>query len=57
MMSSKNCVSQIIEAFVTVVTFITLTGGFGVIKAALNDFADSQKGHATPSGQRNSRTV
>jgi hypothetical protein len=37
-MSSKDGVGQIIEAFVTVVAFIALTGGFRVIKATLHDF-------------------
>ena len=37
MMSRKNGVSQIIKALVTVVTFVALTGGFRVIKAALDD--------------------
>lgn len=35
-MSGKDRVSQIIKAFVTVVTLIALTGGFGTIKAALD---------------------
>lgn len=35
-MSSKNGVSQIIKMFVAVVTLITLTGRFGIIKAALD---------------------
>jgi hypothetical protein len=34
MMSGKDRVSQIIKAFVTVVTLIALTGGFRIIKAA-----------------------
>jgi hypothetical protein len=37
MMSSKDRVSQIIKALVTVVTLIALTGRFRVIKAALDD--------------------
>jgi len=37
MMSSKNGVSQIIKAFVTVVTLVALTGGFCIIKATLDD--------------------
>src|SRR5262252_7771534 len=37
MMSGKDGVSQIIKAFVTVVTLIALPGGFRVIKAALDD--------------------
>src|SRR5215510_9758083 len=37
MMSRKNGVGQIIKASVTVVTLITLAGGFCVIKAALDD--------------------
>src|SRR5215471_8403902 len=37
MMSRKNRVRQIIKAPVTVMTFIALTGGFRVIKAALDD--------------------
>jgi hypothetical protein len=37
MMASKNGVGQIIKACVTAVTLITLTGGFRVIKAALDD--------------------
>ena len=36
-MSGKDGVSQIIKAFVTVVTRIALPGGFRVIKAALDD--------------------
>ena len=35
-MSSKDSVSQIIKASVTVVTLIALTGGFRIIKAALD---------------------
>jgi hypothetical protein len=35
-MSSKYRVSQIIKAFVTVVTLVALTGGFRIIKAALD---------------------
>ena len=56
-MSGKDRVGQIIKACVTVVTLIALTGGFRVIKATLDDLLDSQEGHATPSGQRSSRTV
>src|SRR5262245_64709295 len=37
MMSRKNGVCQIIKAPVTVITLITLTGGFCIIKAALDD--------------------
>src|SRR6266446_2443777 len=37
MMSGKDGVSQIIKAFVTVVTLIALTGRLRVIKAALDD--------------------
>src|SRR4030095_14926798 len=37
MMSGKNSVSKIIEAFVAVVTLIALTSGFRIIKAALDD--------------------
>src|SRR5215471_12070825 len=37
MMSRKNRVRQIIKAPITVMTFIALTGGFRVIKAALDD--------------------
>jgi hypothetical protein len=37
MMSSKNGVSQITKAFATVVTLITLTGRFSVIKATLDN--------------------
>src|SRR5713101_385596 len=37
MMSGKDRVGQIIKACVTVVTLITLTGGFRVIKATLDD--------------------
>src|SRR5262245_60356406 len=37
MMASKNGVGQIIKARVTVGTFIALTGGFRVVKAALDD--------------------
>jgi hypothetical protein len=37
MMSGKDRVGQIIKACVTVVTLITLTGGFCVIKATLDD--------------------
>ena len=36
-MSGKDGVGQIIKACVTVVTLIALTGGFRVIKAALDD--------------------
>jgi hypothetical protein len=44
MMSSKDRVSQIIKAFVTVVTLITLTGRFRVIKAALDDMLRLTRG-------------
>ena len=37
MMARKNGVGQIIKACVTVVTLVALTGGFRVIKAALDD--------------------
>src|SRR5262245_31431031 len=37
MMSRKNGVGQIIKASVTAVTLVALTGGFRVIKAALDD--------------------
>src|SRR5262249_22335228 len=37
MMSGKNRVGQIIEAFVTVVTLIALTSWFRVVKATLDD--------------------
>jgi hypothetical protein len=37
MMASKNGVGQIIKACVTAMTLIALTGGFRVIKAALDD--------------------
>ena len=37
MISSKNGVRQVIKAPVAVMTLIALTGGFGIIKAALND--------------------
>src|SRR5262249_8757036 len=37
MMSGKDGVGHIIKAFVTVVTFIALTGRLRVIKAALDD--------------------
>ncbi len=36
-MAGKDGVSQIIEAFESVVTFIALTGRFCVVKAALDD--------------------
>ena len=36
-MSSEDRVGQVIKTFVTVVTFIALTGRFGVIKAALDN--------------------
>ena len=44
MMSSKNGVGQIIKAFVTGVTLIALTGGFRVIKAALDDLCALTRG-------------
>jgi hypothetical protein len=37
MMSRKNRVRQVIKVPITVMTLITLTGGFRVIKAALDD--------------------
>ena len=37
MMSSKDCVSQIIKALVAVVALIALTGRFGIIKATLDN--------------------
>src|SRR5712692_4615745 len=37
MMARKDGVGQIIKASVTVVTLVALTGGFRVIKAALDD--------------------
>src|SRR2546428_9596716 len=37
MMSGKDGVSQIIKAFVTVVTLVAVTGRLRVIKAALDD--------------------
>ena len=43
-MSGKNGVSQIIKAFVTIGTLITLTGGFRVIKAALDDLFGLTRG-------------
>ena len=36
MMSGKNSIRQIIKALVTIRTLITLTGGFGVVKATLH---------------------
>jgi hypothetical protein len=44
MVSSKDRVGQVIKAFVTVVTLIALTGGFGVIKAAFDDVYGLTKG-------------
>jgi hypothetical protein len=44
MMTRKDGVSQIIKAFVTVVTLIALTSGFRVIKAALDDLFRLTKG-------------
>jgi hypothetical protein len=44
MMSSKNGVGQIIKAFVAVVTRITLTGRFRVIKAAFDDMLRLTRG-------------
>src|SRR5215813_6403401 len=44
MMSSKDRVSQIIKVCVTVVTLITLTGWFRVIKAALDDMLRRTRG-------------
>ena len=37
MMARKDGVGQIIKACITVVTLVTLTGGFRVITAALDD--------------------
>ena len=44
MMSRKNGVGQIIKASVTVVTLVALTGGFRVIKAALDDVRGLTRG-------------
>ena len=44
MMSSKDGVGQIIKALVTVVTLVALTGGFRVIKAALDDVLGLTRG-------------
>src|SRR5262249_42014082 len=44
MMSGKDGVGQIIKACVTVVTLITLTGGFRVIKATLDDLGRLTRG-------------
>jgi hypothetical protein len=44
MMSSKDRVSQVIKAFVTVVTLIALTGRFRVIKAPLDDLVRLTRG-------------
>jgi len=44
MMSGKDGVSQVIKAFVAVVTLIALTGGFRVIKAALDDVLGLTRG-------------
>src|SRR4029453_9381634 len=44
MMSRKDGVGQIIKALVTVVTLVTLTGGFRVIKAALDDVLGLTRG-------------
>ena len=44
MMSGKNSVRQIIKASVTVMTLITLTGGFGIIKALLDDLYGHTRG-------------
>ena len=43
-MSRKNGVGQIIKAFVTVVTFVALTGRFRVIKAALDNLFGFTRG-------------
>ena len=43
-MSGKDGVSQIIKAFVTVVTLIALTGGLRIIKAALDDVLRRTRG-------------
>ena len=43
-MSGKDGVSQIIKAFVTVVTLIALTGWFRVIKATLDDLCRLTRG-------------
>jgi hypothetical protein len=37
MMADKNGIGEIIKACMTVFALITLTGGFRVIKAALDD--------------------
>ena len=42
--AGKNSVGQIIKACVTVFAFIALTGGFGVIKAALDDLFGLTRG-------------
>src|SRR5215467_12261012 len=44
MMSSKDGVGHIIKALVTVVTLVALTGGFRVIKAALDDVLGLTRG-------------
>src|SRR5262245_37672285 len=44
MMSSKDGIGQIIKALVTVVTLVALTGGFRVIKAALDDVLGLTRG-------------
>jgi hypothetical protein len=44
MMFGKNSVRQIIKASVPVMTLITLTGGFGIIKAPLDDLYGLTRG-------------
>jgi hypothetical protein len=44
MMSGKNGIRQIIKALVTIRTFIALTGGFGVVKATLDDLSGLTRG-------------
>src|SRR5262249_54372556 len=44
MMASKNGVGQIIKASVTVVTLITLTGRFSIIKTTLDNFFGLTRG-------------
>lgn len=43
-MPGKNCVGQIIKAFVALGTFIALTGGFRIVKAALDDLCGITSG-------------
>jgi len=44
MMPSKDRVSQVIKAFITIMTRIALTGRFGVIKATLDDMLRLTRG-------------